>query len=821
MSFIRKHRLIAFVFALSFLTAQYGEAQELYKQPPKRIVEIVDTPPTPFISINPRGGSFLLQEFVSLVDLKTLAQPLLRLAGIRFFPKTATVQYFAYVTNITVKDIKTGAEVKLKLPPKVKAGRGRWSYDGKKIAVRIYEDKGTSIWVFDPKTGEGKAIMPPDLHSILVPMVVWGRDSDTLFISRIPENRGQEPQPPEVPTGPNIEEAAGKVSKLRTFQDLIKTAYDEELFAWHARSQIYVYRLSTGEMRKLGQPDFYRSMSLSPDGSLLLVDRIKQPFSHTVTWYYFSHTTEVWDMSGNKIKEITSRPAAEDLPIEGVPTGPREIHWQPLLPATLFWTEALDDGDPNKVVPLREKIMAWNAPFKDEPFELFKIPQRLYDFIWLGEKGKILITDWDRDRKWVTTRLFDTFKPQTASQAKVIFDRSENDDYGNPGYPVYVDLPDGQSVVPVDKEWIYLDGDGATPQGVLPFLRRFRLSDGASTTVFLCASGTYEKFAGFTDDQRSGIITSFESPTQNPNYYLRPLESFEAGPGKPVTQFPNPAPELSKIRKELVTYKRKDGVPLSGTLYYPFDYEPGKKYPTVIWAYPLEYADASMAGQVRSFDYQFPRLEASSVLFFLLHGYAVLYDAEIPIVGPPMIANDTYVEQLIADAQATVDMLVAKGISDRHRIGVTGHSYGANMTANLLAQTDLFAAGIARSGAYNRTLTPFGFQGERRTFWEIPEMYLKLSPFTHAHKIKNPLLLIHGELDENAGTFPMQSERLIAAIRGAGGRARLVKLPYEGHGYRSRESVLHVLAEMFEWFDLYVKNNKTATPSSALKSPTQ
>lgn len=137
------------------------------------------------------------------------------------------------------------------------------------------------------------------------------------------------------------------------------------------------------------------------------------------------------------------------------------------------------------------------------------------------------------------------------------------------------------------------------------------------------------------------------------------------------------------------------------------------------------------------------------------------------------------------------------------------------MTANLLAHSDLFRAGIARSGAYNRTLTPFGFQSERRTFWEAPEMYAKVSPFWYADKIKEPILLIHGEADNNQGTFPIQSERMFAAIRGNGGTARLVMLPLEAHGYAAKESTEHTLFEMVQWFDKWVKNAKPRGSSQA------
>ncbi|MFZ2961313.1 MAG: prolyl oligopeptidase family serine peptidase [Candidatus Ozemobacteraceae bacterium] len=793
------------LFLLCCLLVSPGFAQVAYKQPPTRVVEILDTPPTPILINHSRNGLVMLCEFTYLSDLKTLSQPMLRLAGLRIIPAWSAPQRFSFTNKITVKSIASGKEVGLQLPNGCKFSRPQWSPDGRKIALTAYSDQGVALWVYDPTTGQGKALTDPKINTILCAWSNWTPDSQALIVPTVVENRGPQPTSPAVPSGPTVDETSGKVSKLRTYQDLLKTSFDEDLFDYYARSQFVRVNVETGAKEAFGAPGLNRGIAFSPDAKMVLVNKIKRPFSRIVPEENFAQTTEIWDTNGKFVTTIADLPVADDLPIQGVPKGPRDIQWQPLMPATLIWTEALDGGDPNVKIDFREKIMKWSAPFAGKPQELFRIPQRFAGIQWLQEPGFGLFSDYDRDKKWITTRLFDTLHPVSADQAKMIFNRSVHDDYSDPGSPVYTVLPDGQAVVIYQKGWLFMTGDGATPNGDFPFLRKLNLATGASSTIFLCASGTFETFEGFVDDTYNAIITSFETAKQNPNYFTRVLKNEKAQKAEALTAFPDPAPELTQIRKERLSYKRDDGVPLSGLLYYPVNYKSGEKVPVVVWAYPLEYVDAKTAGQVRVTETRFPRLESSSVLFFLLHGYAVLYDAEIPVVGDPATANDTYIEQISAGAKAAVDALVAKGVCDRDQIGVSGHSYGANMVAHLLAHTDLFAAGIARSGAYNRSLTPFGFQGERRTFWEVPDIYLKLSPFTHAAKINEPLLLIHGELDDNPGTFPMQSERLLAAIRGGGGKARLVMLPYEAHGYKARESVLHVLAEMFDWFDAYVK----------------
>ncbi|MCS6861560.1 MAG: prolyl oligopeptidase family serine peptidase, partial [Abditibacteriales bacterium] len=508
--------------------------------------------------------------------------------------------------------------------------------------------------------------------------------------------------------------------------------------------------------------------------------------------------------------KVASLPLAENVPIDGVPTGPRSVHWRPTEPATLVWVEALDDGDPRKKVPHRDRVLMWKAPFEGQPTELTKTQHRYSGIIW-GEKGLALLREFDRDRRWSRTFLINADNP--SQSPRLVWDLSSQERYNNPGAPVMRPLPNGQSVMWQHGNHIFLSGQGATPQGDRPFLDRFDLTTLKSERIFRCDENSYESVVALVADDGSRFITRYETPNDPPNYFLRTVAP---SPQKvALTNFPDPAPQLRGIKKQLITYKRADGVPLSFTLYLPADYQPGQRLPTVVWAYPMEFTDPSTAGQVSGSPHRFTLISGASHLFFLTQGYAVLDDVAMPVVGDPETVNNTFIEQIIANAQAAIDKAVELGVTDRHRVGVGGHSYGAFMTANLLAHCDLFRAGIARSGAYNRTLTPFGFQNERRTIWEAPDLYIKVSPFMFAHKINEPILLIHGEADNNAGTFPIQSERLFHAIKGNGGTVRFVSLPHESHGYIARESVEHTLFEMIAWFDRYVKNAGNLSADSA------
>jgi dipeptidyl aminopeptidase/acylaminoacyl peptidase len=781
-------------------------AQEPYKLPPQEVIDIVDAPPTPSVSMSPDGATMALVDRESMPSIATLAEPILRIAGMRITPSFNSRQVLSFSTGLALKDMKTGALRRVALPAGFKFTAGMrgvsWSPDGARIALLRYVDGGVELWTVDVKTAEAKALTPAVVNAVLGG-ADWMPDGRRLVVTLVPDGRGPAPAAPRVPKGPEIQETGGQEAKVATYQDLLKNAFDEVLFDYYATSQIAVVDAATGEIRRIGEPAVFGGMSVSPSLQYLLVSRIKRPYSYALPAGGFAHSEEVWDMDGKLVKILADLPTEEGVPINGVPTGPRNINWMTHKPATLVWTEALDEGDPKKEVPFRDRYVALDAPFAGEPAELFKLQQRAAGLQYFATPGKVLATQSEWKRSWRTTFLVDLAKPGAAPVK--IWDMSTRDRYKDPGRPVTTSLKNGDRVILQDKDWIYLSGSGSSPQGDHPFLDRMNLKTLKVERLWQCQDPAYETFVDFAGDSRTKFITSYETRTEPPNYCLYDLKTKKRSA---LTEFKDPAPQLTGIKKERVTYKRSDGLDLSGTLYLPPGYEGGTRLPVVVWAYPMEYDSAATAGQVRGSVNRFTFFRGTSQLFFLTQGYAVLDDAEMPVVGSPETVNDTFVQQIVSNAEAAIKKLDEMGVGDPKRVGVGGHSYGAFMTANLLAHCDLFAAGIARSGAYNRTLTPFGFQSERRTLWEATDTYIKMSPFMHAHKINEPILLIHGMADNNSGTFPIQSERLFAALKGFGATARFVYLPYESHGYSARESVLHVLAEMFEWFDTYVKNRK-------------
>ncbi|MGE5315239.1 MAG: S9 family peptidase [Acidobacteriota bacterium] len=777
-------------------------AQTRYKLPPADVVRILDAPPPPLMSMSPRRDAMLFIEYQPNPSLEFIARPLLRLAGIRISPSISARQRITQYTGALIRYIGSGREVRLQIPSHSSIGIPVWSYDGKSLAFTRDGEHGIELWIADASNGRTTQVRDLSVNDVLDDPFEWMSDNKTLLVRSVPRTRGEVPKAPLVPSGPTVEETYGKVSKTPTYQDLLRTPYDEQLFEYYARTQLVLVNTATLSVRPLGAEGMIAASRFSPDERYLLVTKLMRPFSYRVTYDDFSRTIEVWNAAGDSVAAIAHFPVTDQVPTQGVQTGPREVQWQPLKNATLLWTEALDDGDPMKKVPFRDRIMTLDAPFSAGPREVMKLQHRFMGFQWLPEKNRVLVTEFDRDRRWRTTSMLSLDAPDARS---VLFDLSVNDAYANPGAPVMQTDMVGTTTIVQDGDWIYLSGAGASDKGDFPFLDRMNLSTKAVQRLFQSDADSYERFVTFVGSSRTSVIIRHESKTSPPNYFLLDLNTKSK---TKLTDVTDPAPELTGMKKTLLRYKREDGVPLSGTLYLPPGYDGTKRLPLLIWAYPLEYSDPATAGQVRGSMNTFTYFRGTSPLFFVTQGYAVLMDATMPVVGDPETMNDTFVEQIVAAAKAAIDTLDAAGIADRNRVVAGGHSYGAFMTANLLAHSDLFAAGIARSGAYNRTLTPFGFQSERRSFWEARDVYMKVSPFTYANQIKAPLLLIHGEADNNSGTFPLQSERLFNAIKGNGGTAKLVMLPFESHGYSARESVLHVLAESFEWADTYVKNKQ-------------
>lgn len=817
------HVLLALA-TLSFSPAPPAVAQtpapSAWRQPAAEILEVLHAPGPSSARLSPTGTTLALLTPLPYPPLADLAQPMLRLAGVRVLPASNGRHGEYHSTGLSLVATRDGTERRVALPADARVFNFRWSANGERFVFLNQTPAAIELWAGETRTATAKRVGDLRVNPVLHGETAWMPDPRHLLVRCVPAGRGPAPQRPASPPGPKLQETAGgTATSTYEARDLLTGPHDAELFAYYAQGQLMLVDLETGQARPVGAPGLITSADPSPDGRFLLVERLRPPFSYAQAWYRFARDVEVWDLQGKVVQEVAKLPLADRVPIHGVPDAPRDFSWRATAPATLVWIEALDGGDPGRAAEQRDLLRAREVPFDQPPRDLYRAPHRVTGWQW-GADGLVVVYEWERSRRWVYRTALDADHPETPPRR--LFDLSANDAYGDPGEFVMKVDPDGHAVLDQDGENLFLIGQGASPGGMRPFLDRYSLSTGETERLFRSDSTGVEWCFGWIDRAARMFLTRRESPADHPNFAVRTLTSPAATPAaagepewtstsRPITRWTDPIPQVRAIQKRIVTYARADGTPLSFTLYLPPGYVEGTRLPTVIDAYPLEYSDPSTAGQVTATDQQFTRLAGTSSLFFLLDGYAVLQDVTMPVIGHPDNAYDTFIEQLLSSTEAAIAKATELGVTDPDRVGIMGHSHGGLMTATLLAHSNLCRAGIARSGAYNHTIRPFGFQGERRTYWQAPENYVKLSPTLHADKIDEPLLIIHGEVDENPGTVPLQSEKLYEAIRGTGGRARLLILPHEGHGYRARESVEQVLAEQLDWFRAHVKEAPART----------
>ncbi len=801
-------RKVAAVLTMALLGTAHLRAGEGYQMPPQAIADLLDAAPTPATSLGPDKKTLLLLARPALPSIAEVSQPELRLAGLRLNPRNCGPSRRSYFTQLTLKSIADEVERPVEgLPPEARIRNVRWSTDGSRIGFTNTRDSGIELWVLEVTAARAKRLTQPIINDAYGAPYHWLPDNRTMIAKLVVEDRGQPPEPPQAPAGPVVQENLGLKSPVRTYQDLLQDPHDEELFDYYFTSQLALVTVN-GKISRIGAPAIFGKAVPAPDGQYLFTETLHRPYSYLVQAPRFPTRLQITDLAGKTLRVIADLPLAENVPIAfgSVRTGPREAEWRADQPATLSWVVAQDGGDAGREAEIRDKLLELAAPFQSEPIVLTSLALRYGGVTW-GNDQLALITEWWWPSRKVRTWVLNPAQAETPPT--LLFDRSFEDRYSDPGYPITTANSYGAQVLLLTDSGTkaFYAGPGASAEGDRPFLDLLDFTTRQSERLWQSEAPYYENVVELLSPEQPILLTRRESQIQPPNYYVRDLGQKT---DRALTHFPHPSPELKDVQKELIRYERADGVKLTATLYLPPGYQKSDgPLPMLMWAYPQEYKSADAASQVTDSPYRFVRTHSHSPLLWLLHGYAVLDDPSLPIIGEGgMEPNDTYVQQLVAGAQAAVAEVVRRGVADRERIAIGGHSYGAFMAANLLAHSDLFRAAIARSGAYNRTLTPFGFQAEQRTFWEAADVYFAMSPFMHADKVNEPILLIHGQADNNSGTFPMQSERFYNALKGLGATAKLVLLPHESHGYRARESVMHMAYEMTHWLDQYVKNAK-------------
>jgi len=797
-------------FSLLFLLvglAGFAQEELTYQKPSKEILDLADYERAPSVSMDTKKEYMLLSYRNTYKTLDELNQEELRLGGLRINPITNISSTVTYINNIKVRKIKDKNEIQVTgLPQNPKISNIAWSPDEKKIAFTHTTATGVELYVLDIASAKVTKLTEANLNANMGSPFSWYRDNQSLLVKMLPKNRpALIDAKKDLPKGPTVSSSDGTKSSNRTFQDLLKNKTDETNFETLVMSELYKLDLN-GKATLYKGADLYAGESFSPDGNYILITTIKKPFSYIVPLNRFPMTAIVYDLSGKQVKVVNEIALSEVMPkgFMATRTGKRSMSWRNDLPSTLSYVEALDGGDPTNKVAFRDEIFLWNAPFTSNPTSLAKTVQRYGGVVWGNNTTAILYDQWYDTRNEKTYLI----NPSNPAQApKVIFDRNSQDIYSDPGSFETVKNQYGKEVLALENDNAFLIGEGHTKEGQFPFIDEFNIKTLKPKRLYQSASkDKKESIFSIEDFKKGDVLVQLQSKSDYPNYYFRNIK--KKNQLTQITDFKNPFESIKNVHKEVIKYKRKDGVELSGTLYLPAGYDMKKKekLPLLIWAYPEEYKDKNSAGQSSQNpnDFTFPYY--GSFVYWVTKGYVVLDDASFPIIGEGTTEpNDTFIPQLVSNAEAAIDAVDKLGYINRKKVAVGGHSYGAFMTANLLTHSNLFACGIARSGAYNRTLTPFGFQSEQRNYWEATDVYNTMSPFMNAEKMKTPMLLVHGDADNNPGTFTLQTERYFQALKGLGAPVRMVLLPKESHGYAAKENILHLLWEQDKFLEKYLK----------------
>lgn len=783
----------------------YAQQNLTYQKPSKEILELADVDLAPGVQIDSKGEHMILLYRNQYKSIEELSETELRLAGLRINHVTNIGSRTNYYTNLKVKQVKDKEAKQVKgLPDNARLSNFSWSPDESLIACLNTTPKGVEVWIVNIENADAYKISNANVNANMRSTINWFKDNKHLLVKMLPNDRKELINTATaVPSGPTVSVSDGAKAQNRTYQDLLKTPNDEFNFEQLARSEIKKLSIN-GEVTDFLDADMYRGISFSPDGNYIMFTKIKRPFSYLVTYSRFPSESNIYDLNGKFVKTVNNVPLDEVRPkgFMATRTGKRSMQWRSDKPATIVWAEALDKGDPEVKVDYRDVVYQLDAPFNGQPKEILKTKQRFSGIRWGNDNIAIAFDYW-----WNTRNLKTYLFNPTTAEAKIISDRNYQDVYSDPGDFVSSKNKYGSYTLTINGDNLYLMGDGYSKEGQFPFIDEYNIKTGKTKRLYKSKYTDKLESLNFAIDMKKGdILVRIESKTDYPNYYIRNIKKNKL---TAITDFDNPFKSLESVDKRVINYKRNDGLDLEGTLYLPLDYKEGEKYPMILWAYPREYKDKASASQSTANPNEFVYPYWGSPIYWVTKGYVVLDDAAFPIVGEGnKEPNDTFITQLVANAKAAIDAVDNLGYIDPNKVAVGGHSYGAFMTANLLSHSNLFAAGIARSGAYNRTLTPFGFQSEERSYWEAPEIYNTMSPFMNADKMKTPLLLIHGVADNNSGTYPLQSERYFNALKGLGAPVRLVMLPKESHGYRAKESIMHMLWEQDQWLEKHVKNKK-------------
>ena len=784
-----------FLLLLAALAASTStNAQQIaFQRPPKVFEELALATQTPRPVFNDDCSAIMLLYGNGTVPIADIPTNDLCLATVRIDPNRYCRMIEKGYYKASLKPIPNGEEIEIcNLPEGSTIIHAAWYPTGDKVLIFNREKDGVYLYSASLENGSATRISNRRINTTARKFIEW--TSDTEFITAcVVEGR----QAPErgTPIGPVVQESLGKKTRKRTVQGLLRDDFDMQALKFYFTSQL-VHFTSSGE-KEIGKPALYRTINISPNREFLMIYRVVEPYSCEAKFMSLKSVVTIEDLEGNIVKTVKQR---------------SKLSWRSDRPATLIWCVNAKKDNPDYKATIYEQ----DAPFTEDRRIVVRTTKPFEKIYWCNDNLALVV---EKEKNKV---VISSFKPGDSDLHTIVSYNSKNIYDHLPGEPIMVRNHYGRKVLWTNEEGneVMFIGEGYTPDGQIPNLTLYKLDGGGSKVIWKSKAPYFEKIIAAKDPTARIFITSRESFEEPTNFYLSNLKKRSR---VAITDLPEPYPALKGITRQLLTYKRADGLELKSFVWLPAGYNAKRdgKLPILIWAYPRGYKSAEEAARPKYSLYTHPKIPTtgSSALFWLTQGYCVMESMAMPLI--PMEghkkANDTFVEQLTMNAEAAIKALSEAGYGDPNRVAIGGHSYGAFMTANLLTHTKLFKAGIARSGAYNRSLTPYGFQDENRDYWSAMELYHEMSPFDHANKLSGALLLVHGNADQNSGTHTIQSERYFQALRGHKKYIRYVELPEDGHTYQIRENILHYLYEANLWLDKYVKNADTTADTEKKK----
>jgi len=810
--------------------------EEGYLRPSSEIADLVTAPrheSALLTNLSPAGDRFLRTESDGLTPLADLALPFHRLGGLALDPAGSRARSLTTggSARLTLIDWRAERTIQVEVPTGATVSGTRWSPDGGAVGFLVNEPGGSFLHVADAADGASRRLTERALLATRVTAFEWSGDGAHVYAVLVPEGRGPEPVRPAVPTTPLVRVAAAEENRLRTYPSLLQDPHDQALLEYHTTGQLARIRVADGSVQPIGSPAMIESIDVPPSGDHLRVRTTERPFSYIVPVSQFGDLDEIWDLEGTALAELERRAVREGAPLPEADADEeprRSLGWHPDGGGLVFlqWATQgndqgndVDEADADGVEatngPRLDRVVRWLPPFDDTAREvLFESQTEIRSLRFGGDASWLFLAERVRG----TERLYAVHLDDPDTRY-TLSEWDPDDFHANPGSLLTTTNALGASVVRTSSDGgsVYLSGTAhfEDPETNAPraFVDRVEIASGERERIWEAAEDLFERLVAVVDDDLNEIILAREGPTTVPDSWLLDRRD---GSLVPLTRNADPHPIVTQMRRERITVTRADGIRFKVNVTFPPDYpdyQEGTRLPAMFWFYPREYADQEAYDRSwRTYNpNRFVTAGPRSMDILAAAGYLVV-EPDHPIVGPQERINDRFVVDLRQNHLAVIDALDERGWIDRRRLALGGHSYGGFGTINAMVHTPYFRAGIAGAPNTNRLLTPIGFQSERRALWDARETYLEMSPFLYAERLQGALLLYHGADDQNVGTFPDNSWRMIHALNGLGKTAALYVYPHEDHGPAAEETLLDLWARWVAWLDHYVKDAELDAP---------